>query len=103
MLFTLDRRTTQQRQASRALAGAIPLAAAVFWVLPDLLTPAVGSYWNEPMAILIAVSPVAALHRVASAGRTPRQAVVEGIAGGAAAALLYAWDFTAPWISAHGY
>ena len=103
MHFTLDRRTTRQRQAWRALAGAVPLAAAVFWVLPNLLTPVVGTYWNEPLAILIAVSPLAGLHRVASASRTPRQAVMEGIAGGAAAALLYAWVFTAPWISAPGY
>jgi hypothetical protein len=103
MHFTLDRRTARQRQASRALAGAVPVAAAVFWVLPNLLTAAVGSYWNEPLAIVIAVTPLAALHRVASAGRTPRQAVLEGIAGGAAAALLYAWVFTAPWLSAPGY
>ena len=103
MHFSLDRRTSRQRQASRALAGAVPLAAALFWVLPDRLTAVVGIYWNEPLAILIALSPLAALHRMASAGRTPRQAVVEGIAGGAAAALLYAWVFTAPWISAPGY
>jgi hypothetical protein len=103
MHFTLDRRTLRQRQASRALFGAVPLAAALFWVLPDRLTGVVGIYWNEPLAILIAVSPLAALHRVSSAGRTSRQAVVEGIAGGAAAALLYAWVFTAPWISAPGY
>lgn len=103
MHFTLDRRTSRQRQASRVLAGAVPLAAALFWVLPDPLTAVVGIYWNEPLAILIAVSPLAALHRMASAVRTPRQAVVEGISGGAAAALLYAWVFTAPWISAPGY
>ena len=103
MHFTLDRRTLRQRQASRALFGAVPLAATLFWVLPDRLMGVVGIYWNEPLAILIAVSPLAALHRVSSAGRTSRQAVVEGIAGGAAAALLYAWVFTAPWISAPGY
>ena len=47
--------------ARRSLTCSVPLAAALFWVLPDRLTAVVGIYWNEPLVILIAVSPLAAL------------------------------------------
>lgn len=99
MQFQLDRRSEAAHAAERALVPAVPLTGVLFLLLDWGLTQVIGGYWGGLMAIALATTPLTALFRVALAGRTPRQAVRDGVWCGIAVALLYAWVFTAPFVS----
>lgn len=99
MHFQLDRRPDVAQAAERALVPAVPLTAIMYLLLDWALARMIGTYWGGLLAIAMATTPLTALFRVAFAGRTPRQAVRDGVCCGVAVALLYAWVFTAPFIS----
>lgn len=102
MHFQLDRRTAPAQAAERMLVPAVPVTAAVYLVLDWGLTGVMGGYWGGLVAIAMATAPLTALFRLAFAGRTPRQAIRDGVWSGMAVAILYAWVFTAPFISLPG-
>lgn len=77
----------------------IVAAGAAYLLLDGLLSRMLGAYWGGLAAIVLATIPPASLLRVAWSGRTPRQAVRDGIWCGLAVAGVYAWVFTAPFIS----
>ncbi|MFN8570524.1 MAG: hypothetical protein U0132_00630 [Gemmatimonadaceae bacterium] len=55
------------------------------------------------VAIVAAAVPAASLVRLAQTGRSPRQAVRDGMWLGCAVAVVYAWVFTAPFVSLPGF
>ena len=103
MQFQLDRRSDAAREAECVLVPAVPLTGALYLVLDWGLSAALGGYWGGLLAIALATTPLTALFRLAFAGRTPRQAVRDGVWSGMAVALLYAWVFTAPFVSLPGF
>lgn len=96
-LFRFDRRSRRQQQATERLLFVVPAAAAAYLLLDMVLTPTLGGMWGVLLSLFLVGIPVAATFRVASADRAPRQAVGEGIALAAGAALLYFWAFGWPW------
>jgi hypothetical protein len=103
MHFQLDRRSEAAQAAERALVPAVVLTGVLYLLLDWGLAPMLGGYWGGLLATLVATTPLTALFRVAFAGRTPRQAVTDGAVCGIAVALLYAWVFTAPFVSIPGF
>jgi hypothetical protein len=103
MHFQLDRRSEAAQTAERALVPAVVLTGVLYLLLDWGLARMLGGYWGGLLAIAVATTPLTALFRVALAGRTPRQAVKDGVACGIAVALLYAWVFTAPFVSLPGF
>ncbi len=103
MHFQLDRRSEAAQVAERALVPAIPLTGILYLLLEWGLARMIGGYWGGLLAIAVATTPLTALFRVAFAARTPRQAVRDGMCCGVAVALLYAWVFTAPFVSLPGF
>ncbi len=103
MPLQFDRRSGAAHAAERVLVAAVPLTGGLYLLLDWGLAPVIGGYWGGLLAIAVATTPLTALLRVAYAGRTPRQAVRDGAWCGIAVALLYAWVFSAPFISLPGF
>ena len=103
MRFQLDQRSEVAHAAERRLVPAIPLTGVLYLLLDWGLTGLIGGYWGGLVAIALATMPVAALFRLAFSGRTPRQAVQDGVWSGIGVALIYAWVFTAPFVSLPGF
>lgn len=103
MHFQLERRSEAAQAAEHLLVPAVPLTGVLYLLLDWGLARLLGGYWGSLLAIMVSTAPLTALFRVACAGRTPRQAARDGIWCGLAVAGLYAWVFTAPFVSLPGF
>ena len=103
MRFSFDVRPARARRLETVLLATVPLGAAAFPLLDAGFGRVVGGFWGTIAAIVVVASPLAALQRAAFGGRTPRQAVAEGVVCGIGVAFLYGWVFAAPFITPPGF
>jgi hypothetical protein len=103
MRFSLDTRPASAHRAERWLVVAMPAGALAFPLLERALIPLVGGVWSVVVAITVIGSPLSGLLRMVTAGRTPRQAALEGLGLGVGMAMVYVWVFGAPWVAPPGF
>ncbi|MFN8582072.1 MAG: hypothetical protein U0163_14005 [Gemmatimonadaceae bacterium] len=103
MHMQLDRRPAAAHRAEAMLPVTALTSTTIYLGLDWVASRVVGGYWGGLAAIALATIPVAAVARLARGTRTPRQALWDAVAFGCAVAGIYAWVFTAPFVSLPGW